>query len=206
MDCGKQWGSVSLIDSATKRIYEQTNPKISPMDIAQPFGDDCLPIFRIRGWAPKGGEGLLGGPGDPIIWTLTAFPFLVISGILDLAWIVLILKRRARDPNWYPITLWLIVIVTWWGVFSLAVPGNTRVMQSHTPSRLNRRPLVKSKGTRRQAIGNCGNRPTPDTVDDAKRASATGSECIRQFGQDFQIWSQEFEQWFSVEVAPALEE
>lgn len=54
MDCGKQWGSVSLIDSATKRIYEQTNPKISPMDIAQPFGDDCLPIFRIRGLGTEG--------------------------------------------------------------------------------------------------------------------------------------------------------
>ena len=74
--------------------------------------------FGSAVWAPKGEEGLLGGPGDPIIWTLTAFPFLVISGILDLAWLVLILKRRARDPNWYPITIWLIVIVAWWGVFS----------------------------------------------------------------------------------------
>ncbi len=71
--------------------------------------------FASAIWAPKGEKGLLGGPGDPILWVFTAFPFMVAGTLLNLVWLILIFRRRRSEKNWYPIIAWLVVIAAWYG-------------------------------------------------------------------------------------------
>lgn len=71
-----------------------------------------------RTWAPHGGEGLLGGPGDPLIWALSAFPILVASLIINVVWMVLILLRWCHGKDWHSIVIWLTMVVLWGGVVS----------------------------------------------------------------------------------------
>lgn len=69
-------------------------------------------------WAPHGEEALLGGPGDPIIWSLSAFPILLVASILNLAWMVLILLRSRQSRNWHALAVWVAVVMLWAGVFA----------------------------------------------------------------------------------------
>jgi hypothetical protein len=40
--------------------------------------------FSSRIWAPRGQEGLWGGPGDAIIWTYLAFPWLAFGAFANI--------------------------------------------------------------------------------------------------------------------------
>jgi hypothetical protein len=64
-------------------------------------------------WARPSQENLLGGPGDPIIYMLSAFPILAACASLDLIWGVLILLRMRHNKNLKPIMVWLTVGVVW---------------------------------------------------------------------------------------------
>jgi len=66
-------------------------------------------------WAPPGREGEPGGPGDPIIWGFYAgliwYPFL----LLNVGWLVLIVRAWLRNKQWQPILLWILVGSSWYG-------------------------------------------------------------------------------------------
>ncbi|RBP15894.1 hypothetical protein DFR50_107164 [Roseiarcus fermentans] len=40
--------------------------------------------FGSQLWAPPGQEGLWGGPGDPILWTFLAFPWLFVGALANI--------------------------------------------------------------------------------------------------------------------------
>ena len=67
-------------------------------------------------WAPPGQEGLLGGPGDPIIFMSSAFPILAACSLLDALWIVSIVRAAKRNGNWRIVVVWLVVVIAWYGV------------------------------------------------------------------------------------------
>jgi hypothetical protein len=64
-------------------------------------------------WAPRGEEGLLGGPGDPIIFCLTAFPVLILAVILNIVWLVVIFSRARRTVLLRSVALLLLTIAMW---------------------------------------------------------------------------------------------
>jgi hypothetical protein len=49
--------------------------------------------FSSRIWAPRGQEGLWGGPGDAIIWTSLAFPWLVFGAFAN----IVVIPRIATE-------------------------------------------------------------------------------------------------------------
>ena len=60
----------------------------------------CLSLYLFFAswiWAPADESGLLGGPGDPIIWTFAAFPFLM-AGIVAS---IIIIPRIICDIFYY---------------------------------------------------------------------------------------------------------
>lgn len=52
-----------------------------------------------------------GGPGDPIVWMLTAFPVIAACAILNVIWIIRIFLRRGT--RWGLAAIWLLVEVAW---------------------------------------------------------------------------------------------
>ena len=81
-----------------------------PWLIANALGLCAFVYFCSRVWAPASEAGLLGGPGDPFIWTLTAFPVLAVFAVLNLIWIATVATRVA---GWRHAMLWLIVVASW---------------------------------------------------------------------------------------------
>lgn len=65
--------------------------------------------FSSLTWVPPNEPA--GGPGDPIVWMLTAFPVLAACAVLDLIWIIRIFVRRGK--RWGPAAIWLLVVVAW---------------------------------------------------------------------------------------------
>ena len=69
-------------------------------------------------WAPPGEKGLLGGPGDPIIWMLGSFPVLVIFFAVDVVWALLIILRIVKKRHWKIMSVgWLIIVALWIAAF-----------------------------------------------------------------------------------------
>jgi hypothetical protein len=64
-------------------------------------------------WAPRGEEGLLGGPGDPIIFGLTAFPAFLVGLVINIIWLVVILFRARRVSQWRAVALLLLAVAVW---------------------------------------------------------------------------------------------
>jgi hypothetical protein len=64
-------------------------------------------------WAPRGQEGLLGGPGDPIIFCLTALPVLVLALVFNVVWLIVIFSRARRIALWRSMALLLLTIAMW---------------------------------------------------------------------------------------------
>jgi len=64
-------------------------------------------------WAPSGEEGLLGGPGNPIIFGLTGFPTLLIALVLNIIWLVLILFRARQITLRKCLAFFLLAVVMW---------------------------------------------------------------------------------------------
>ena len=53
-----------------------------------------------------------GGPGDPIVWMLTAFPVIAVCAILDVVWIIRIFASRGK--RWKPAVIWLFFVIAWY--------------------------------------------------------------------------------------------
>lgn len=62
-------------------------------------------------WAPPGQEGLTGGPGDPLIWVLSVFPFLALASVINLVWAAIWLARYRRSGR--TLLLWLATACLW---------------------------------------------------------------------------------------------
>jgi hypothetical protein len=67
-------------------------------------------------WAPVGEEGLLGGPGDPIIWGSTAFPIFAVCSLMNFVWFFVALRKLRRYRIWQHLIIWLTVVAVWVGV------------------------------------------------------------------------------------------
>jgi hypothetical protein len=66
-------------------------------------------------WAPPEEKGLYGGPGDPIIWTFFAFPFLAICTLFNFVMSRGVLIQLFYYRDWRPFLLWLMIIAIWFG-------------------------------------------------------------------------------------------
>jgi hypothetical protein len=56
-----------------------------------------------------------GGPGDPIVWMLTAFPILAACSILNVIWIIRIVVKR--DRHWKSAVVWLLFVLAWYSAY-----------------------------------------------------------------------------------------
>lgn len=65
--------------------------------------------FSSWGWVLP--QAPAGGPGDPIIWMLTAFPAMAACFTLDVAWLIRIIVKR--DMRWKHAVVWLLCVVAW---------------------------------------------------------------------------------------------
>lgn len=55
------------------------------MVVANLLGTPLFLYFSSQFWAPRGQEGLLGGPGEPILWTILALPWLAAVAFSNIA-------------------------------------------------------------------------------------------------------------------------
>ncbi|WP_155394294.1 hypothetical protein [Xanthomonas albilineans] len=69
--------------------------------------------FASKIWAPAGGSYLGGGPGDPFIWVMTAFPFLAIFGLINAIWLVVIIIRKKKISLLKSVLFWILVVAVW---------------------------------------------------------------------------------------------
>ncbi len=63
-------------------------------------------------WAPFGQEGLLGGPGDALVWGTTALPTFLLFTLVDLAWFVWIIISR-KQSKLKSLAVWVLVALCW---------------------------------------------------------------------------------------------
>jgi len=64
-------------------------------------------------WAPRGDEGLLGGPGEAIIWTLGALPWPVLCALLNLLVFRTACARLILYGRWGTAACLLAITVLW---------------------------------------------------------------------------------------------
>lgn len=86
--------------------------------VANVLGLACFLFFASKLWAPQGDKGLLGGPGDPLIWMLSAFPFLLIFFVVNCVWVGRVIAMT-RKNGIKPLLVWAIIAICWIGAFSL---------------------------------------------------------------------------------------
>jgi hypothetical protein len=79
-------------------------------------------IFYLRFasliWAPSTEKGLYGGPGDPIIWVVFAFPFLLFFSALNLFILVSAFVRAILYKHWSFFFVVIGVVIGWIAAFS----------------------------------------------------------------------------------------
>jgi hypothetical protein len=64
-------------------------------------------------WAPYGDEGLYGGPGDPIIWVVFAFPYPMLFLLVNFIVFRTVCARAIIYGHWLPLLRLLIILVAW---------------------------------------------------------------------------------------------
>ncbi|HKU17906.1 MAG TPA: hypothetical protein VJP80_01400 [Candidatus Saccharimonadales bacterium] len=69
--------------------------------------------FASKIWAFAGDVGLTGGPGDPIIWAMTALPFLVVCSFINIIWVVMMLLRKEKSSFLKTFLVWILVVAAW---------------------------------------------------------------------------------------------
>jgi hypothetical protein len=90
--------------------------KTAPWMLVNVLGVAGYLYFASWLWAPPGQQGEFGGPGDPLIYMSSAFPILAACFLLNLVWIVYIVRLAKRSWTWSIIVVWLVVVVAWYGV------------------------------------------------------------------------------------------
>jgi hypothetical protein len=53
-----------------------------------------------------------GGPGDAIVWMLTAFPVIAACSLFNVIWIIVIVVKRKK--HWKPVVVWLLCVSAWY--------------------------------------------------------------------------------------------
>jgi hypothetical protein len=53
----------------------------------------------------------MGAAGNPIVWSLTVFPFLGLSILVNLGWLIIILFNVRRDAGKL---LWIVIVTIAW--------------------------------------------------------------------------------------------
>jgi hypothetical protein len=71
--------------------------------------------FSSWTWAPAGEEGLVGGPGDALVWMLSALPIWLLCCGVNLIWLICLLRLHRdkwRSARWLAVifVLWLAAI------------------------------------------------------------------------------------------------
>jgi hypothetical protein len=51
--------------------------------------------------------------GNPIVWSLTVFPVLVVCLLINIVWLTMIVLGGRRGRGWRSIGAWLLVIISW---------------------------------------------------------------------------------------------
>jgi hypothetical protein len=69
--------------------------------------------FSSWSWLEAGAPA--GGPGDPIIFMLSAFPIIVACAILNVGWLVRIIVKR--DARWKHAVVWLLCVSAWYSAY-----------------------------------------------------------------------------------------
>jgi hypothetical protein len=69
--------------------------------------------FASRIWLPAGDPGIGFSAGEPIFWSITAFPVLALFFLIDLLWLALIVRGVRRGRGWREVGVWLIIIIFW---------------------------------------------------------------------------------------------
>lgn len=77
------------------------------------FGLAAFLCFSSLIWAPRGDEGLYGGPGDPIIWVIGALPWLAICSFFNLLALRTFFARAIIYRRWRPLLLLIVLISLW---------------------------------------------------------------------------------------------
>jgi uncharacterized BrkB/YihY/UPF0761 family membrane protein len=68
--------------------------------------------FSSRLWSPTGEKGLLGGPGDPLIWAISILPILLVITVINLVWLFKLLFRVKKE-SWRVLMAWVLVVIIW---------------------------------------------------------------------------------------------
>ena len=64
-------------------------------------------------WAPRGDEALDGGPGDPIIWVVYAFPSVFICTCVNIIALPIMGCRAIMQRRWGPPAQLVVVMLLW---------------------------------------------------------------------------------------------
>jgi len=73
--------------------------------------------FASQIWAPPEEKGLYGGPGDPIIWVVFAFPFLFFASIVNVIILVWTFVRGILYRKWLAVFVVVGAISCWFAAF-----------------------------------------------------------------------------------------
>jgi len=73
--------------------------------------------FASQVWAPAGQEGLYYDAWDSVAWTLTAFPLLAVSTLINFIMSRSVLIHLFSYKDWRLFLLWLAIVVVWVFVF-----------------------------------------------------------------------------------------
>ena len=78
-------------------------------------------FFASKTWVVPGEAGLNMGSSEPIIWVLLALPILIVFGITDLIWLVVVIVKSRQSNNWQPLWVVILSFFVWVGAFSFDV-------------------------------------------------------------------------------------
>lgn len=80
--------------------------------IANFIGMSLYLYFSSFLWAPASQKGLVGGPGDPFLWGISAFPVLLFCFIMNLIWAIALFVQMRRNMNWSGLLMWILMLFT----------------------------------------------------------------------------------------------
>lgn len=85
--------------------------------IVNVLGVAAFLYFASWEWAPTGQSSLVGGPGDPFVWMLTAFPAFAACSLVNIFWFLSTIRKAKQDKPSYLNVAWLAIVIIWIGAF-----------------------------------------------------------------------------------------
>jgi len=96
-------------------MMKNISSKVKIWIIINIFGIIFYLFFASRIWPPAGQESLLGGPGDPIIWMMSAFPVMAFFSLVNIFWLAWIIFNIKKSPFWKLLLIWILMAAAWIG-------------------------------------------------------------------------------------------